>query len=302
MTTHILVVDDSPVEQRLVGRLLEKGLSDVKVTYAANGKEAFESISLTMPEMVISDLRMPVMNGLELVESIKTRGFAVPVILMTSYGNEEIAVKALQAGAASYVPKLARDKILIETVKNVLSMSRGQSNRRRVLSTLDSVQSSFVLGNDCSLISPLIDYLQEQIGMLRLFEDMQLTRIAVAIHESLTNAIYHGNLELDSELRQDDEGDFHRLADERRKDAQYADRKVRMTATMSRNALQIVIQDEGPGFDPNAVRDPTEEVNMDRIGGRGLLLIRSFMDEVKHNSKGNELTLIKRATARIDGA
>ena len=298
MTTHILVVDDSPIEQRLVGRLLEKGLTDVAVTYAANGKEAFDAISAAMPEMVISDLRMPLMNGLELVENIKASGFGVPVILMTSYGNEEIAVKALQTGAASYVPKLARDKILIETVENILSMSRGQRNRRRVLSTLDSVESRFVLGNDVSLITPLIDYLQEQIGMLRLYDDLQMTRIAIAICESLTNAIYHGNLELDSELRQEDESDFHRLAEQRRREAPYADRRVRMTATMSSEVLRIAIHDDGPGFDPNAVLNPTEEVNMDRIGGRGLLLIRSFMDEVSHNSKGNEVTLTKHAAPR----
>ncbi len=298
MTTHILVVDDSPVEQRIVGRLLEKGLSDVEVTYAANGKEAFDAISAAMPEMVISDLRMPVMNGLELVEHIKSSGFGVPVILMTSYGNEEIAVKALQAGAASYVPKLARDKILIDTVKNVLSMCHGQRNRRRVLSSLDSVESRFILGNDVSLITPLIEYLQEQIGMLRLFDDLQLTRIAIAICESLTNAIYHGNLELDSELRQEDESIFHRLAEQRRQEAHYADRRVRMAATMSSEGLRIVIHDDGPGFDPSAVLNPTEEVNMDRIGGRGLLLIRSFMDEVSHNPKGNEVTLTKRAVPR----
>ena len=298
MTTHILVVDDSAVEQRLVGRLLQKGLPDVAVTFAENGKEAFETISARAPDMVISDLRMPEMNGLELVEALKRCGSGVPVILMTSYGNEEIAVKALQTGAASYVPKLVRDQILISTVKSVLSMSRGQSNRRRVLSTLDSVQSCFVLESDISLISPLIEYLQEQIGMLRLFDDMQLTRIAVAIHESLTNAIYHGNLELDSELRQDDESAFYRLADQRRQETRFAERRVRMEATMSSGVLRIVIRDEGPGFNPGAVRNPTEKVNMDRIGGRGLLLIRSFMDEVIYNQQGNELTIIKRASLR----
>ena len=67
---------------------------------------------------------------------------------------------------------------------------------------------------------------------------------------------------------------------------------------MSSGVLRIVIRDEGPGFNPGAVRNPTEKVNMDRIGGRGLLLIRSFMDEVIYNQQGNELTIIKRASLR----
>ncbi|MDZ4684537.1 MAG: response regulator [Planctomycetaceae bacterium] len=101
MVTRILVVDDSPVEQRLVGRLLEKALTDIAVVYADNGQQALDTITAALPDMVISDLRMPVMNGLELVQNIKTRGLGLPVILMTSYGNEQIAVQALQSGAAS---------------------------------------------------------------------------------------------------------------------------------------------------------------------------------------------------------
>jgi DNA-binding NtrC family response regulator len=104
---------------------------------------------------------MPVLNRLQLAESIKARGYGVPVILMTSYGSEEIAVQALRAGAASYVPKLALEKNLIATIKSVLFVSSRQVNRRRLLSTLDSAESRFVLENDTSLIAPLIDYLQE---------------------------------------------------------------------------------------------------------------------------------------------
>ena len=58
-----------------------------------------------MPALVLTDLIMPEMNGLELVKAIREHHPFVPVILMTSKGNEEIAVQALQGGAASYVPK-----------------------------------------------------------------------------------------------------------------------------------------------------------------------------------------------------
>lgn len=160
MKTRILVVDDSPVERRLVGGLLERSLTDASVSYAENGQLALDVAAADMPDVIITDLQMPEMNGLELVESIKSRGYGVPVILMTSFGNEEVAVQALKMGAASYVPKRALATNLIETIKNVLSVSRGQQHRRRVLSTLDVVESRFVLENDTALISPLIAYLQ----------------------------------------------------------------------------------------------------------------------------------------------
>lgn len=301
MATHILVVDDSPVERRLVGRLLEKNLSGVTVEYAGNGLAAFAAVEKALPDLVITDLRMPELNGLEFVERVKAAGYRVPVILMTSFGNEQIAVQALQSGAASYVPKLLLAGRLIETVTNVLELSQRQFNRRRVLSALDFVELRFVLDNDTSLIGPLIVYLQEQLAMIRLFDDTQLTRIGVALHETLTNAIHHGNLELDSELRQADEGVYYQLADERRRQTPYAERQVRMAAKLSSEEMCVVIADDGPGFDPAAVPDPTAEINLDRIGGRGLLLIRSLMDTVRHNDRGNEVTMSKRASPRCSG-
>ncbi len=299
MKTRILVVDDSPVERRLVGGLLERSFSDATVSYAENGMLALDAAAADMPDVIITDLQMPEMNGLELVESIKSRGYGVPVILMTSFGNEEVAVQALKMGAASYVPKRALASNLIETIKNVLSVSRGQQHRRRVLSTLDVVESRFVLENDTALISPLIAYLQEQLETMRHSDDLQITRIGMAIHESLTNAIYHGNLELDSELRQEEESVFYRLAKERRYEARYAQRRVRLTAHLSPTEVRFVICDDGPGYKPSEVRDPTEKINMDRMGGRGLLLIRSFMDEVSHNPQGNEITMVKRFPPKV---
>jgi len=54
------------------------------------------------------------------------------------------------------------------------------------------------------------------------------------------------------------------------------------------------ISDQGPGFDPSSLPDPLDPENLLRTHGRGLMLIRSFMDEVRHNDTGNEITMIKR--------
>ncbi len=103
----------------------------------------------------------------------------------------------------------------------------------------------------------------------------------------------HGNLELDSQWRQDEEATYYKIAEERRHIKPYSDRRVRMLATLSEQDVRFVIDDEGPGFAVEQVLDPTEEINMDRMGGRGLLLIRSFMDQVSHNALGNSITMIK---------
>ena len=58
--------------------------------------------------------------------------------------------------------------------------------------------------------------------------------------------------------------------------------------------MTYVITDEGPGFDPSSLPDPTDLENLEKASGRGLLLIRTFMDEVQHNDRGNELTMVFR--------
>ena len=62
--------------------------------------------------------------------------------------------------------------------------------------------------------------------------------------------------------------------------------------------IRYVIRDEGPGFDPATLPDPTDPANLDRPCGRGLLLMRTFMDDVGYNRSGNEVTLIKYASLR----
>lgn len=290
---RILVADDSLVERRIVGAMLTRQIPDVAVTYASDGLQALEELGRAEFDLVLTDFQMPNMDGLELVVKAAEICPGLPVVVVTGCGSEHTAVRALEAGAASYLTKSDIDHRLIETIQNVLALSQSRRNRRRILGNLVEQNARFVLENDVALVTPLITWLQDQLATMQLCDDIQVVRIGVALHESLTNAIYHGNLELDSDLRQEDESIFHDLAEVRRHDEFYAARRVHVQATASREEIRYVIRDEGPGFDVHRVSDPTEEEQLERIGGRGLLMIRSFMDEVSHNDSGNEITLVK---------
>jgi CheY-like chemotaxis protein len=299
----ILVVDDSAIDRRLAGGLLEAqaglgGLDSptpLTVLYAGDGKEALTAIQAEQPDLVVTDLQMPEMNGLELVEQIKCRFPAVPVILMTAHGSEEIAIQALHTGAASYVPKRNLGQDLAETVGNVLSVAGARRLRQRLLDECwMRTESFFLLENDMTHVAPLIGHLQENLTRMNLCDVNGLIRVAVAVREALSNAILHGNLEVGSELRMTDEKAYYDLIAQRRVDAPYDDRHVHVHACETRDEATYVIRDEGPGFDPGSVPDPTDPANLENVSGRGLLLIRTFMDEVRHNGRGNEITLIKR--------
>jgi anti-sigma regulatory factor (Ser/Thr protein kinase) len=121
-----------------------------------------------------------------------------------------------------------------------------------------------------------------------------MLQISTALTEALRNAIDHGNLELDSKLRENDDNSYYDLGVERANLPPYRDRRVHFRSRLTPSRAEYVIRDEGPGFDPTTLPDPTDPENLLRASGRGIMLIRTFMDDVKFNETGNELTMVKR--------
>ena len=291
--TTILIVDDSAVDRRLAGSLVEK-IPGMKAAFATDGEQALTLIAQNPPELVLTDLQMEGMDGLELVRSVRQSYPTIPVVLMTAHGSEEIAVRALRAGAASYVPKHDLTSDLASTLEPLLSTIRRQRQEERVMECWTQSESHYYIENDLGLIPPLISHLQDRVARIKLCDETGLIRIAVALHEALVNAIVHGNLEIGS--KQSDESDewYEQELKERQEDDRYRDRRVHLIAEENRSEVAYVIQDEGNGFDPAQLPDPTDPANLERLGGRGLLLIRTFMDEVSFNESGNQITMVKR--------
>jgi len=290
--SRILVVDDSRVDLELVASLLsEAGHGCVRAT---NGREALELVQSESPELIVTDLQMPDMDGLALVQAIHARYPKVPVVLMTAHGSEEIAAAALHAGAASYVPKrnLARD--LTNTIERVLGVAPSGGNRGDPSRWLTKTDYRYELDNRCDWLRSLVAHFQEELMRRGFRDDTELMQVGMALHEALTNAAHHGNLELDSSLRENGLEAYMALMRERLLQEPYASRRVHVAATFTLTEAAFVIRDEGSGFDPAMVPDCCDPKNLARLSGRGLMLMRTFMDDVRHNERGNEVTLVKR--------
>ncbi len=291
--TNVLVVDDSADSRRLVGGLLTKN-EDWQVRFADNGLDALEQLEQQVADLVLTDLQMPEMGGLDLISNVKDRFPGLPVVLMTSEGNEEIAVQALQNGAASYVPKQSVVQNLEEALSRVLDVADRTRNATRLLECMAESESKFVLDNDPSLLPTLLNRLQASLKLFDVCDESDWLRVGVALDEALVNALYHGNLELDSKLREDDDRIYYGLAKERRTKSPYQERKIHVTEFMTRGEARFIIRDEGHGFDVTSIPDPGDPENMSKPSGRGILLMRAFLDEVSYNDVGNEVTLVKR--------
>ena len=274
---HLLVVDDSPVDRKLACSIIES-FTPWHAEFAGNGVDAIEQMEANTPMAVLTDLQMPEMDGLELVRVMNRRFPTIPVILSTAYGSEEIAVEALVEGASDYVPKHRLTKDLPRALDGVLHALSNGSGLDIVAQGLDYVQMRYSIESKITLIPPLVDRLQQVAVDMGVIPKRERVRLARSLAEALRNAILHGC----GEALSGDSSSEDKI------------RNVDISAELTTDEARFVIRDQGEGFNPDMVADPRKKPKiLTEDGGRGLSLIRCFMDQVEFNRDGNEITLVK---------
>ncbi|MCD0460423.1 ATP-binding response regulator [Roseiconus lacunae] len=298
----VLLVEDSPTQAIEMRMLLEEGCHEVK--HAMNGKLALDVLAEDVPDIVVTDLEMPEVNGLELVEVMRTDYPHIPAILVTARGSEELASQALQKGAAGYVPKSDLQSLLNNTIVDVLGVIRTDASFTKLISTLKKNVFEFEMENDAELISPLVGLLMQVVAGMELISGADMNRLGVAIEHALVNAMFRGNLQLGRSVTPAHHALIYEdastdLIERRRSEEPYKDRKVYVHASASKDEIRIVIRDEGPGFDTDKVPRTVSADLFTTETGQGLVLMKSFADELSYNESGNEVTMVKRCHSPV---
>lgn len=120
MAEKILVVDDEDIIRESLSYILTK--EKYEVTEAANGKVAFDMLKESSFDLVITDLEMPEMKGIELLDEIKKMNLQTSTIVITAYGSMETAIAALRGGASDYILKPVEFDELLIKVKKLFEM------------------------------------------------------------------------------------------------------------------------------------------------------------------------------------
>lgn len=150
-----------------------------------------------------------------------------------------------------------------------------------------------MLPSDTELVQVLVQQVRSALVSMRIFSENDRLRVGIALEEAMLNSLYHGNLEVSSELRDADHSSYERTARERATLEPYCTRKLHVRIYLLATEARFEIRDEGPGFKPGQLPDPTDPEYLERPSGRGVLLMRSFMDEVTFNDTGNAVTMTK---------
>ncbi|MBK6897467.1 MAG: sigma-54-dependent Fis family transcriptional regulator [Alphaproteobacteria bacterium] len=156
MTEQVLIVDDDALHSNMLATLLRRKLA-YESTKAGNGREALNLLEKDSQQnilLVILDLNMPVMGGMETLEIIRQKYPALPVIMLTGTQDSEQAVQAMKLGASDFITKPYEGERLAVTVRNALKLS-GLSREVRRLSRKEEGRLTFdtLIGNDQGLLA-----------------------------------------------------------------------------------------------------------------------------------------------------
>jgi len=205
-------------------------------------------------------------DGQPVREARLTFGRRTELIAVVDNESVDRLIPALAAGCADYLfYPINSDELGLKWRKHLAG--EGGTRARRPGGLAGHVQLEFP--SSVRFVREVVAEVVEACERLAFSGSRATLNLRVAVGEALSNAILYGNHEDPEKL-------------------------VRVAADLRPGSAEVTVTDEGPGFDPGAVADPTRPENLQRSHGRGLFLLKSLADEVRFNERGNSITLTLR--------
>ncbi|MBP9584818.1 MAG: sigma-54-dependent Fis family transcriptional regulator, partial [Bacteroidales bacterium] len=161
----ILVVEDDKISRRIIREILSR--SGYEVFEAEDGAQGLEAFKANKPDLVLTDYQMPVMNGLRVLSEIRNLQPAVPVIMLTGFGDIALIIKSIQLGAFDFLEKPINTPQLKEVVASALNSVISSKKHDQVLTegiSIDKkIQENILIGR-----SPQIKDIFKNIGRVSL--------------------------------------------------------------------------------------------------------------------------------------
>ena len=288
----ILIIDDENLVRSVINiALTNKGY---KVYEADNGKTGIQMFIDIDPDIVITDVNMPEMSGIEVTKNIKENKVDADVVIMTGYGTEELIIEALRVGASNYINKPVDFKELFNILDSIIL----KRENRRLFDVLKDVvvfeKKSLVLDNDITKVWGTVN--QILFNLSPSIERKKIEKLKLGLYEILVNSIEHGNLGITYDEKKEalENNTYNKLVTRKLKEANEQKKVVNIQTVYNGEELVVEIIDQGKGFNLKELPPLSDPDTLLAVHGRGILLASLYFDKLEYKEPGNVVTIVKK--------
>lgn len=289
----VLIVEDDSASRAYMKDSVESQGHQTRV--AEDGLKGLEVFQEFKPKLVITDIQMPGMNGLELLKNIRAISQETLVVVITAYGSEEYAIEALRLGANNYLKKPIRLNGLVQMLeKYSLMFDREPITGKEIEKGKPGEKITLQLENNLHSIAEVVDDLL--VKAKNFLDSGDLIDVRTGLYELFYNAMEHGNLEISAQEKLDalnsDLNAWDLLFKERLADGELAKRKLTVEFKVEGNICEWVISDEGKGFDWKTILQRFGLMDFNNET-KGIYICEFCFDSLEYIGNGNVVKACK---------
>ena len=261
----LVVDDDEDVRNTLFAILKELRLTPVAVS---DGVEGMKVINSQKIDLIITDLKMPKMDGFEFIQNARQVNANIPIAVISGFAEGKNVVEALSRGAYNFITKPFTIREIENVIKRGLRLREFSLGTHRLTQGIKNV-TEIELPNFTHLLPSAALYIVRECQWRGIENENVLSNISICIDELLNNALVHGN-------------DMDEL------------KKIKIKLVFDQKEFSLSIEDEGQGFDYKKILSAFAGRDQGLPTRRGLFIVHYLMDELSFNEKGNIVTMVKR--------
>ncbi|MCH8156464.1 MAG: response regulator [Nitrospinae bacterium] len=287
----VLIVEDDPASRSYLKRTLES--QDHQTRIAEDGLAGLQIFKKWAPDLVFSDIKMPKMDGLELLEEIRKLNTDTIIVMITAFGCEEFAMRALQSRANNLLKKPVRHAELLPLIKKYAAIVESIDITQKEFGAIIKPELNKLIDNHMNMVPRIVARMVLETG--KAFDKEKRLDIRLGLVEILTNAIEHGNLGITFEEKAQalEENELELLYTRRLKDPKFVGRRVAIEFKPDKDGCEWVVTDGGDGFNWQKAIERAKTGDILELHSRGVVIIQHHFDEVEYLGSGNKIRVRK---------